>query len=142
MKRIAILLLAALAPTGGCGLVENPSPEEARLVLEGEAGKQVRIIVSTKFVAAVNEARQTELVLFEADTIITTLPYSQSYAIEDDQRFFAEAARLDADLESIHMEVLIDRDVEFAEGGSLLEGAPFRFAYTFNQPITREIVVL
>jgi hypothetical protein len=48
MNRNAMLLLAALA-AGGCGLVEDPTPDEARLIVEGEAGKQVRLIISTKF---------------------------------------------------------------------------------------------
>jgi hypothetical protein len=141
MKRSVILLVAALLPAG-CELVEDPSPEEARLVVEGEAGKQVRIIVSTKFVAAVNDVGQTRIVIFEADTLVTTLPYERRWAIDEDQRFFAEAARLDADLQSVHMEVFIDSRSQFAEGGVLIEAQPYRFVYTFNQQITRDIVVL
>lgn len=142
MRTGMVWLLAAVLVATGCGLVEDPSPEEALLIVEGEAGKEVRLIVSTEFVAAVNELRQTEVVFITSDTIITTLPFQRRFAIEEDQRFFAEAGRLDADVQNIHMEVRIDSDVEFAEGGALLPGAPFRFVYTFNQPITRDIVVL
>lgn len=142
MNGKATLLLAVLAGTAACGLIEDPSPNEARLVVEGEAGKQVRIIVSTEFVAAVNEVGQTRVVLIESDTLVTTLPYESRYRIEEDQRFFADVSRLEDDLESVHMEVVIDGRVEFAEGGVLLEGQPYRFVYTFNQMITRDIVVL
>ena len=70
IRLVTCMLLGAV----GCGIVENPSPEEAHLIVDGEVGKQVRIIVSTRFVASVNAARQTQVVLIGADTIVTTLP--------------------------------------------------------------------
>jgi hypothetical protein len=136
------MLLAALLPAAGCGLIEDPSPNEARLVVQGEAGKQVRIVVSSKFVAAVNENGQTRVEIFESDTLVTTLPYEGRWTIEEDQRFFAEAARIEDDLQSLQMQVFVDSRKQFDEGGALLEGAPFRFVYAFNQRITRDILVL
>lgn len=141
MRRIPILLLALLAP--GCDLVlENPEPQEARLEMEGEAGKPIRIITSTEFVAAVNDLGQTRVQVFVADTIVTTLPYRRTYRIDDDHRYFVEAARLDDDLASIRMEVYIDDRKQFDQGGSLTGGQPYRFVYSFNQTVTREIVIL
>jgi hypothetical protein len=142
MKRTVIVLVAAALLAGGCGLLEDPSPNEARLVIQGEAGKPVRVIISTEFVATVNELEQTRVVIFVADTVVTTLPYETVYSIEDDQRFFAEAAWLDADLESVQMQVYIDRQKEFDQGGMLLEDQPYRFVYTFNQALTQDIVIL
>jgi hypothetical protein len=142
MNRTAILVLAALLPAGGCSLVEDPSPNEARLVVQGEAGKEVRIIVSSKFVAAVNEAGQTRVVIIESDTVVTTLPFEASYQIEEDQQFFAEAARLEDDVQNVKMQVFVDQRIQFDEGGALMDGFPYRFVYTFNQQITRDIVVL
>lgn len=141
MKRYAIALIGA-ALLGGCGLLDNPTPDEARLVIQGDAAKPVRVIISTDFVAQVNQLGQTEVVLFAADTLITTLPYVTVHAIEEHQRFFAEAARLDDDLETLQMQVFIDGRRQFEEGGRLLENQPYRFVYTFNQITTREIVVL
>lgn len=141
MKRTAIVLMAALLG-GGCGLLDDPSPNEARLMIQGEPGKPVRVIISTEFVAQVNEQGQTGITIFAADTLVTELPFERLYGIEEDQRFFAEAARLDADLESVQMQVFIDGNKRFDEGGSLLESAPYRFVYTFNQATTREIVIL
>jgi hypothetical protein len=106
----------------GCGLIEDPSPNEARLVIQGETGKEVRIIVSSKFVAAVNDARQTRVVIIESDTLVTTLPFEGRWAIEE--------------------EVFVDNRKQFDEGGPLLPEAPFRFVYTFNQTVTREIILL
>jgi hypothetical protein len=142
MKRTAVVLVFASLLAGGCDLVNDPTPEEARLVIQGAGDTPVRVIISTEFVAQVNQLGQTEVVIFAADTVITSLPYETVYEIREDQRFFAEAARLDADLESMQMQVFIDGRRQFDEGGRLLEDQPYRFVYTFNQAITREIVVL
>ena|SRR5687768_13475877 len=133
---VTALLLAA------CDWFENPSPEQARLQIQGDTGKVVRLIVSTEFVAAVNEQNQTRVVLFRADTLFTKLPFERVYNIESDQRFFAEMARLDTDVENIHMLIYVDRSKKFEEGGLLIPDRPYRFVYTFNQTFTREISVL
>ena len=141
MKRNVLALLAA-SLLAGCGLVEDPSPEQARLVIQGDAGKQVRIITSTKFVAAVTEEGLTRVIIIESDTAFVTLPHDVTISLKDDQRFFAETARQDDDVGSVRMEVYVDRRKQFDEGGPLLAGQPYRFVYTFNQAITREILVL
>lgn len=141
MKRA--LVLAAAVVLSGCDLLlENPEPQEARLVIEGEAGKQIRIITSTEFVAAVTENGETRVQVFVADTIVTTLPYQHEYAIDDDHRYFVEAARLDTDVDALRMQVFIDDRKQFDENGILIDGQPYRFVYAFNQAVTREIIVL
>lgn len=141
MKRVAFALVAAILLTG-CGLIEDPVPEEARLVIQGDAGKRVRLITSTKFVAAVTETGLTRVVIIESDTTVVTLPHNQTYSLRGDHRFFAEAAREDADFQLLRMEVYVDRRKQFDEGGPLVAGQPYRFVYTFNQAVTREIVVI
>lgn len=140
MTRTGILLAALL--TGACGIIEDPTPNEARMVVLGEPGKEVRIIVSTQFVAQVNEIGQTRIVIFEADTVVTTLPFERTWVIEEDQRFFGEAARLETDLDDVQVQVFVDDRKEFDEGGILIDGHPYRFLFTFNQQVTQDIVVL
>ncbi len=142
MRGLSNLILAAWL-VAGCGLLlDNPQPDEARLVIDGEAGKPIRLITSTQFVAAVNEARETRVEMFVADTTITTLPYERVYDIERDHRFLVEAARLDEDLDTVNVKVFLDDVKQFDEGGILIEGQPYRFVYTFNQALTRDIVLL
>lgn len=142
MRRNAVQLILALLLAGGCDWLADPAPNEARLFVQGEAGKEVRLIISTEFVAVVNELQQTRVEIFAADTLFTTLPYERVYTIEDDQRFFAEVARADDDVESVHMQVFVDDRPRFDEAGVLLDGSPYRFVYAFNQAFTREILVL
>jgi hypothetical protein len=140
MTRTGSLLAASLLV--GCGLVEDPSPNQARLVIHGESDKPVRVIISTQFVAQVDEIGRTRVVIFDADTVVTSLPYERVYAIEEDQRFFAEAARLDADLQNVQMQVFVDSRIQFDEGGALLADHPYRFVYSFNLPVTGDIIVV
>jgi len=140
--RAVLAPLAALLIVCGCGLLDDPSPNRARLLIDGQAGKSVRLIVSTEFVAAVNDAGQTRVVIIKSDTLQVTLPYSKEYNIEDKQRFFAETARSAEDLSAIHMQVFVDSRKQFDESGALLPGQPYRFVYTFNQLITQDITVV
>ena len=142
MRVVVVAPLAALLIASGCGLIEDPSPDRARLQIEGDAGKTVRLIVSTEFVAAVNEVGQTRVVIIKSDTLQVTLPYTKEYNIEDQQRFFAETARSGEDLSAVHMQVFVDSRKQFDESGALLSGQPYRFVYTFNQVITQDIVVV
>jgi hypothetical protein len=138
-----VVVLAAVWLTGACGLLlDNPAPEEARLVINGDGGKSVRLITSTEFVAAVTEAGQTRVEMFVSDTLITTLPYERVFDIGDDQRFLVEASWIDTDLETVSVRVFLDDEKRFDEAGVLLEGAPYRFVYLFNQAITRDILLL
>jgi hypothetical protein len=127
---------------GACGWFDDPAPDRARVVVEGEAGKEVRLIISTQFVASVNDQGQTRVVLFQADTVIVTLPFETVYTIEEDHQFFSETARLEADLQNVRVQIYLDHRKEFDAGGPLLPDQPYRFVYTFNRATTRDIVVL
>jgi hypothetical protein len=140
--RAASLVLAALAVVSGCSLGDDLSPNRARLMIEGDAGKAVRLIISTEFVAAVNESGQTRVVIIKSDTVQVTLPYQKEYNIEEQQRFFVETARSAEDVRSLHMQVFVDTRKQFDESGVLIAGQPYRFVYTFNQLITRDILVV
>ena len=141
MRRAVLFIVGALA-VAGCGWFDSPVPDEARVLIEGEAGKTVRLITSTKFFAAVQQNGETRVIITVSDTVLATLPYNKVVRIEQDERFFVETARLDADLTTVRMQVYFDGRKEFDESGALTDGKPYRFVYTFNQPITREIVVI
>jgi len=143
MKRPAIaILLAVSLLAGGCGLLDDPSPNAARLVIRGDADKPVRLIVSSQFVSSVNEQGVTGVVIIKSDTIVTMLPYEKVFRIEDDQRFFVETARLETDLQRVTMQVFVDGRKLFDEAGALLTSLPYRFVYAFNQRTTQVIVII
>jgi len=142
MRRDVLLMVAVWLVVGCDLLLENPEPDRARLEISGDAGKPVRLITSTEFVAAVNDVGQTRVEIFVADTVITTLPYERVYDIAQDHRFLVEASWIDTDLEQVSVQVYLDDEKQFDESGLLMEGQPYRFVYLFNQAVTRDIVLL
>lgn len=137
MRRIdSTLLLLLLAAAGaGCSWFEDPSPDRARLVLDGDGGTPVRVVTSVEFLASVQGDGRSVVQLLTADTAYRVLPFDTTYVIRDHQRFFVEVSRDTSDLASIRVQVLLDRVSRFDEEGPLLEDSPFRFVYTFNQRI-------
>src|SRR5688572_30462437 len=140
MRRTASVLVVTLMAVG-CDWLENPTPKSARLVVEGDAGKQVRLITSSKFATAVTENGDTRVSLGTADTVFTTLPIDRTFTIAGDERFFAEVSRLDTDLQALRMQLFLNSAKKFDENGPLLQGLPFRFLYTFNQTVGRVVEV-
>jgi hypothetical protein len=138
MRRIGIVVLIATLATA---CIENPTPKRARVVINGEAGKQVRLVISSQFVAAVNEQGRTRVVVIKADTVDTTLPFEKEINIEKDQQFLAMTFRLANDVSNLRMQVFIDARRMFDEGGTL-SNEPFRFVYTFNRPVTRDLEII
>lgn len=140
MKRRIPLVLVALAL--GCDLFEDPTPEEARVVVSGDPAQPVQLIISSKFVAGVNSVGVTRVEILQSDTIVTTLPFDRTFSIRGDYRFFAQTAKINADLAQFRMQVFIDKDREFDQDGALLANSPFRFVYQFNQFLTDAIEVV
>jgi hypothetical protein len=141
MRRTVFLLLFALGLAAGCDWFKDPSPREARVVIDGAAGPTIVLIASSKFVAGVNDVGVTRVEIIQSDTIVTSLPFDRTFNIEGDYRFFIQAARLDADVGSFRMQVFVNEDRKFDEGGSLVENAPYRFVFQFNQFLTDVIDV-
>lgn len=130
---VSMLLLFA---GSACNWLDDPSPDEARLMIDGPAGTRVHLITSTKLLAAVGTDGVTKVEVFEADTTSALLPFESTYSIRDDQAFLALASHLDANLETMRMRVFLDGTEEFDETGPLEEGIDYRFVYAFNQRIT------
>lgn len=134
--------LAALILVPGCDWFEDQRPERAVVLLDGAPGGVVQVIASTDFLAGVAAGGRTEVVVFSSDTVMATLPFDTTYSIDDEFRFFVQASRANEDLATLHMQVYVDSDKEFDESGPLIEDAPYRFVYAFNQRLTRDIDVV
>ena len=127
------ILVAWAVLLTACDWFDDPSPDTARLRLEGDPGAVVRLVTSVQFLAARTPSGEVRVQLLSADTSRRALPFDTVYTIRGYQRFFAEAARADADVASFRMRVFLDRVPRFDEVGPLREGAPYRFLYALNQ---------
>lgn len=143
--RAAGLLVASLcilASGTACELFEDPTPNEVRVVIDGDAGATVRVVKSTAFVAGVNNLGVTRVEIIVSDTAAATLPFQGTYGISGDYQFFVEVSRMDADIANFRMRVYVDQDKEFDHGGILIPGGPYRFLYQFNRFFTDVLEVV
>lgn len=138
---VRAVLLALAMGSGACGWFDDPSPDEARLVVESDAATPVRVVVSLRFVAGETEVGDTQVEVFQADTFDVTPPFDRTFGIREEQRFFAEVSRLEED-GRVRVRVYLDGDERFNDTGGLAEEGPFRFVFLFNQIVSRNIEVL
>ncbi len=143
MRSFSIPAVLALALSfTGCSWFEDPSPDNARVVVQGRAGGMVRLTTSSKFVSGVNELGVTRVVVFESDSLVRAVPFDAEFRIRGDNRFFAEARWIGQDVDSIRVRVYLDDRVVFDESGPLINGSPYRFVWTLNQAVTQLIEVI
>lgn len=140
-RRSSAALLAGLLTiaTVACGWFEDPTPENIRVRLSGDAGRQVRLVFSSQFVAAIDEAGVTQVSILHSDTLTRTLPVDTTMYIGIDRRMFVEVVPLDADEVQIQARIDVDDRTQLDERGLVRASDPWRYAYLFNQIVTRII---
>ncbi len=134
-------LLLVCAPLPACGWFEDPSPEEARVSLDGAAGDQVEIILSKEFIAGTNSEGITQVQLFQADTIFRMLPFDTVMSIRAEQRFFVRTFDADTLSTQARMQVFIDGTSRYDEQ-RFVNVDQLVFVFRFNQPITPVVELL
>lgn len=141
-RRRALFAVLVGLGLGACSLVEDPTPENILFRMNGEAGTQVQIVVSTEFVAGVDEFEVTQVQLFSSDTITTVLPVDTVVSVAVPRRFFVEVIPVAPDTMQVHVEVDVDTRQLLDRTGLVWQEVPFRFVYLFNQQVTQDINVL
>jgi len=134
-----VLVFLLIASASGCGLVSDPAPDTARVLVEGEA--PVSLVVSTAFVAGNRSdglgQQSLDVEVIEADTVAISLPFEQSYNIKREQRFLAQIIpRTDStSVDSVQLDGFIDGRQRFSsiatEADSLLQ---FVYIYQGSAP--------
>lgn len=145
MKRSAlafVLGFSAVGVVGGCEAFSDRTPRNIGLEMRGDAGKRVRLIYSTEFVAGLNEAGITRVQVFGADTVVHALPFDTLIDISAEQRWFAQAESVGAG-DTLAVTVIVDVDDRnlVNEFGGIFPDVPWRFAYSFNHRFTRSLDV-
>ena len=135
----AALLLVGVA--AGCGWFDDPSPDEARVVVQGDGGVPVRIIVSEQFVAGRTQAGTTQVEVLVSDTFDVVPPFDRTFDIRDEGRFFTQVSPLEGQTD-VRVRVLLDGRERYNDSGALTDAAPFRFVFLFNQFVTSNIEVI
>ena len=124
-----------------CGWFDDPRPETVRLAFDGDAGKEVEIVVSQRFAARNTEAGGTVVNVATADTLFRTLPWDTIVRLQggntalDPLRFFFQVKRLDEGVNLFAAEAYLDDELKFEASGTLLDAEVYLWAFTFNQAI-------
>jgi hypothetical protein len=129
------LLIALLYGTAGCGLVQDPAPDSADVRIDGQAGDEVRLVISTEFLAGVDFGTigDPTLEVIGADTLRVSLPFADSYDIRQDQRFLAQVLPL-ADtlgMDAVQLRGAIDGEERFNRTATPVDSL-LQFVYVYR----------
>lgn len=136
--RLALALLAVGATLAGCDFFDDPSPDTVSFALmEGEG--EYQIVLSTVFVAGLNDLGGTRVELIESDTLVVSTPYLDEVDIRGDQRFFIRviAGGEGVDVGPVRLSVDIDDENRFDRRAEVTD-EPIFFLYQFNGQIFTE----
>lgn len=141
-RALGVALSLGCAWGWGCEAFEDPTPENIFLTMIGSSGADVRVVYTTEFLAGVNEAGRTEVRLFDADTVIQTLPLDTIINIAVNRQIFVEVLPVGTD--TVDVEVVVDVDDRnlVRSSGKIFPDDPWRFLYAFNRRFTSVIDVV
>lgn len=120
----------------GCGLVEDPAPSTARVVVAGETARDMQLVVSTVFLAqnrTVDFEQVLDVEVIDADTVTIALPFEQTYDITRSQRFLAQvfSASDTTRLEAVQLDGYIDGDRRFTRTATTADSL-IQFVYLYQ----------
>ncbi len=139
--RLVTGFLAFGAVFGGCEAFRDPTPRNVIFEMRGETGKQVRLIYSKQFIAAITETGVTQVQVVRSDTVVHTLPFDTVIDISVERRWFAQAEPIGMDTLDVTVVVDVDNRNLVNESGGVFPEIPWRFAYAFNHRFSRSLDV-
>jgi hypothetical protein len=140
MKRSAIknavgpvVLLATVSMLGwGCDILDEGTPENARVILEGGSGEEVEMVTSNDFqIVTSDDGENREVSFFSADTTFVTPSFNQKYSLGSGVRFYIEVSSDEPLAQPVTLRVLIDGERRY-NAASTLGDQEMEFLYTFR----------
>jgi len=138
---MALGLAVFAAVSWACSAFEDPTPRNLSLAMRGDAGKQVRVIYSKQFITALTETGVTQVQVLRSDTVVHTLPFDTIVDISVERRWFGQAETIGGDTLEVRVLVNVDDRSLVDETGGVFPAVPWRFAYAFNQRLSRSLDV-
>lgn len=138
--RATVVLVAILAAS--CSAFEDLTPGMISVRITDTANTPVEVVYSTQFVAAVNELGVTEVHVFTSDTVYQALPVDTVIDISVVRRLFVQLTPQVPDTTSVSVRVDVDDRTVLSDSGDVIASSPWRYAYLFNQRLTRKVDVI
>lgn len=132
-----LLAGALLLPVlGACDFITgDPTPDEARVVLEGDGAAEVVLLTSSRFLTGRGEDGRMVVQVLGADSATVSPPFDRTFNIRQDQQFFARAIAGDTTGPTdVRMRVLVDDDSKFDESTDL-KADTLQFIFLFNRQV-------
>lgn len=135
----AVGAMLLIITVGACSSSTAPGnrPTEARIRVDGEAGAELRLIVSTNFYEDVDDVSgQVYQVFNDADTVhVTTFPYEQTVALTTLGSVVVDLANL-ADAETTaRLRVNLDGGQDpYDQSATMSRGGSLRYVFAFISP--------
>jgi len=128
-----LVWLAALAVASGCGIVDSDRPKVGRVILAGQEGREVRLVLSNRFSVMENAAGEFRITLYQADTIVRALPFDTIVPTGSQSQLLAEATAWGPDIERFQARIQLDGEDAFQSIGPLDGYTRVRFVYLFGR---------
>lgn len=127
-----LFLVVGLWMTSGCGILDEGDPETVRVAISGADGHPIELVTTSDFdVIAGQSGDDREVVLYSADTMAVTSPFSQRYELGPRMRFYAIVTSDQAPTEEVLVKIWVEDDLRYNRetvfGDEVLE-----FLYTFR----------
>ena len=145
MKKLTRFMLAfgaVAAVSAGCEIFEDQTPETISFTMTGDAGTTVTVLYTSAFIAGVNEDGVTRVEVFDADTVIHTLPIDTIVDVSVDRRLLIRVAPAPTDTISVDVRVLVNDRELVNDDGRIYPEEPWVFLYQFNARFTNDVEVI
>lgn len=133
---INVLLAALVAGSSlfswACDILDEGTPETARLTLEGGGGREIEIVTSNDFsITSEDDGETREVYLYSADTTSVTPSFNQKYSLGSGVRFYVSASTEELLAQAVTMKVFIDGEQRY-NVTSTLGDQELEFLYSFR----------
>ena len=132
--RLTSLMLAMATLTfAACDIFEDSAPTEIRFRLAGDAGKRAEVIYAREFVAGLTELGDTQVQVFNPDTVYHPLPIDTVMNISEARQWFVWVRPLSGDTLAVQASVEVDGRGVYSQSGGIFPGTPWSFVYMYNR---------
>jgi len=129
---MALVLAAAVWGSGGCGILDEGTPSNARVIVEGGGGESFSLVTSNNFTVLADQGGENrEIILNQADTLEVSAPFNQQYSLGSGIRFYLKAFRESGLAEPVNVKVLVGGEQRY-NSTSTLDGLSMEFVYTYR----------
>lgn len=127
-----LLVLAGSLLVVGCGILDEDTPENVRVLVQGSEGHPIVLITSGDFiVTASDDGEDREVALNSADTAFIAPPFDRQFALGPLQRFYATMTSEDVPSQPVSVKIWVGNNLRY-DRETVFGDEILQFVYTFR----------